>query len=840
MNVTDRSLALRSVVVAAAIAVVASFVAVAPAMAEVTTGATVPAEAPPSPPAGSQSAPSSSVSPGTDHVPADVATADPQDAAPAAPAAAVTGATVVGELVQAWPEHASVHDAELAEQGPLTYIERSDGSSVRVLTDDVDSVPVGATVEVTVGGEVVDAPAEDDGLAAAREVLAASVVAAAPVDPPVAAAGTAVTNSVTIVRVVPAGGQADSMTVATLANAVNGPVADFWRGQSGGRIQLGTTSGPSGWVSTGASCSDPTGLWNAAAAAAGWTPGPTKHLLVYVSSLPQNLPGCSFGMAEVGGSATSGGRLYVRAAGTSVLAHELGHNFGLGHSSQLQCNATTEAGTCQVSPYRDFYDVMGASWARLGSLNTAQAARLGVLDPGQVAELTPSGAAENVFLSPVSASGGTRALKLSAANGATYWVEYRAPTGQDAWLGTADDVFQLQEGVTVRRAAEGDDTSLLLDGTPTSAAGWDADRMTVVPSGSTISLAGGDFRLAVQYAAGTEAMVTVVPRAGGTAPIAIVGQRLPLASWDSLAASAGTVSVRGWALDPDQPLVAGQVHVYVDGRGTALVADGSRPDVGAVFPGSGSAHGFSFSTQVAPGTHSVCVYAIDVDTPSRNTSLGCRSITTQMALPLASWDSLAASAGTVSVRGWALDPDQPLVAGQVHVYVDGRGTALVADGSRPDVGAVFPGSGSAHGFSFSTQVAPGTHSVCVYAIDVDTPSRNTSLGCRSITTQMALPLASWDSLAASAGTVSVRGWALDPDQPLVAGQVHVYVDGRGTALVADGSRPDVGAVFPGSGSAHGFSFSTQVAPGTHSVCVYAIDVDTPSRNTSLGCRSITA
>jgi hypothetical protein len=106
-----------------------------------------------------------------------------------------------------------------------------------------------------------------------------------------------------------------------------------------------------------------------------------------------------------------------------------------------------------------------------------------------------------------------------------------------------------------------------------------------------------------------------------------------------------------------------------------------------------------------------------------------------MALPVGDW-GVSASGSTLSLSGWAFDPDAPQVSGAVHLYVDGRWAgAVIADGSRPDVGQVFPGVGSAHGFSYSMTVAPGAHTGCAYAIDVDVPGRNSPLGCRSITTR---------------------------------------------------------------------------------------------------------
>jgi hypothetical protein len=154
------------------------------------------------------------------------------------------------------------------------------------------------------------------------------------------------------------------------------------------------------------------------------------------------------------------------------------------------------------------------------------------------------------------------------------------------------------------------------------------------------------------------------------------------------------------------------------------------------------------------------------------------------------------------------------------------------------VGRVFPEAGSQHGFSGSIPVAPGEHRVCVYAIDADLPFRNANLGCRTVSTQLALPMGNWEGLSASGESITVTGWAFDPDDGGRSVPVHVYVDGSGSVVAADQSRPDVGAAFPAAGSAHGFVWSGSVAPGVHRVCLYAIDVDLPWRNTGLGCRSV--
>jgi hypothetical protein len=308
---------------------------------------------------------------------------------------------------------------------------------------------------------------------------------------------------------------------------------------------------------------------------------------------------------------------------------------------------------------------------------------------------------------------------------------------------------------------------------------------------------------------------------------------MPIGSLDGLhRTSPSSVKLVGWALDTDTANPV-DVHVYVDGHfAGSFSANRSRPDVGAAIPGYGAAHGYDIDLSISPTQEGVCVYAINAEPGAYNPPIGCGAIART---PFGWVDEVAARPGGARVKGWVIDPDtaNPL---NVHAYIDGSyAGSFLASGSRPDVGAAYPGYGSAHGFEFTVAVAPGQHQICVYGINQGGGPTNPLLGCRPVGVG-GIPFGWVEAVLPQPGGARVRGWVIDPDTA-GACDIHAYIDGSvwGGSHRADQDRPDVEAAYPGFGRAHGFDFSVSLPAGSHQVCVYGINQGSGHTNPLLGC-----
>jgi hypothetical protein len=210
--------------------------------------------------------------------------------------------------------------------------------------------------------------------------------------------------------------------------------------------------------------------------------------------------------ADCGGWAGQGnvgwGNIWVNGVPTvDVLAHEVGHNLGIGHANTATCSSggvrLSLASDCVIKPYYDTADIMGfGTNMASGNLNSGLADYLGL---AQV--ITPSSLPMTVDLARLSDVGAPRALKLATSLGTVY-VDFRPAQGRDvrmpAWAGV-----QVHRIVT---NASGYPESQLLDMQPRTSVAFQAASL---PVGASWDLPGSGQTLTVTSVGATSARISL-------------------------------------------------------------------------------------------------------------------------------------------------------------------------------------------------------------------------------------------------------------------------------------------------------------------------------------------
>jgi hypothetical protein len=344
--------------------------------------------------------------------------------------------------------------------------------------------------------------------------------------------------------------------------------------------------------------------------------------LIYM--FPAN-SGC--GWSGTGGSNAAGQKLIFihDTAGFSlkVIAHEIGHRFGLMHSDALDCDASPLGTTCTRRGYADPTDIMGN---RAGHFNAFQKELLGWLNTGASPPITTVASSGRYRIDPYEIKGtGAKALKiLKSTDPATgrktfYYLEYRQPTGFDKFLGA---IGNTTSGVMVHTGVQGDVfNSLVLDMTPNSydisnSSDFEDGALAVGRSyvdstaGITVTLAAADatgatidVSLAAAPATCTRAAPTLAVSGPATAVVAgsTVNYTVSLSNKDSSACAATSFNLArtvpgGWSAT----LAASSLTLSPGASATTILSVTS--------PGSAVAGSYNIavgSSSAASGTHTV-------------------------------------------------------------------------------------------------------------------------------------------------------------------------------------------------------------------------------------------
>jgi hypothetical protein len=166
-----------------------------------------------------------------------------------------------------------------------------------------------------------------------------------------------------------------------------------------------------------------------AAIRAGYDPGAYSHVVIY---FPRTESCWWHGMGAVGGSTIwlNGFNTPDGFPGVLVVAHEMGHNYGLQHARAAMCGGTTfgSSGTlsdCALVEYGDRFATMGNNVDGVHTYHNLSHARSLGWGSFATADISTPGSYRLAPLYGGDPGSAPRGLTLARPNGSTFWLESR-------------------------------------------------------------------------------------------------------------------------------------------------------------------------------------------------------------------------------------------------------------------------------------------------------------------------------------------------------------------------------------------------------------------------------
>lgn len=310
----------------------------------------------------------------------------------------------------------------------------------------------------------------------------------------------------------------------------------------------------------------------------------------------------------------------------------------------------------------------------------------------------------------------------------------------------------------------------------------------------------------------------------------------PEGSLDAVTSGVGTLTLSGWAVDPDAPTASVNISIQLGSTWYLLVADQAGTDMSSRYPGAGNKHAFNGTLTVPSGTTTLCVYLGNRAMGSDGT-LGCRPVTILDTSPRGEIRDLWTTMDGISLWGWAADSDAPDAALDLRVVANGNTVTWVANQPWQPIADLMPGVGINHGWGSTLAVPAGDYTVCVYAVNKGAGS-DTELGCRFATVPSASPKAEIKDMWVTTAGVSMWGWAIDPDALDAASTISIRVGSQWFAWPANQEYLPAANYVPGAGPNHGWGGTASAPAGTYNVCV-AVGNRGAGSDLDLGCRQMT-